>query len=82
MNAHFDRIIEVHVSSQTHVAIPKPDNVVVDGFIASLLNLRQLDDGDVPLHSNKVLFEGALHVSPASNFSYRQPAVPMERRSS
>ena len=70
MNAHPDRVFEVHISSETHKAISEPDDIVVNGFVTSLLDLGQLDDGDIPLHSNKVLLENTFHASPIANFSH------------
>ena len=71
MDAHLDGILEVHLSSEAHIAVAEPDNVVIDGLVSSLSNLRLLDDGEVLLHGDEVFLEDLLHARPTSNGSNR-----------
>jgi hypothetical protein len=71
MDAHLNGILKVHLPSETHIAVAKADDVVIDGLVALLSNLSQFNDREVLLHGNKVFLEDILHSHPTSNGSNR-----------
>ena len=67
MDAHLNGILEVHLPGETHITIAETDDVVINGLVSSLSDLRQLDNGEVLLHGDEVLLENLFHGRPTPN---------------
>ena len=44
MDAHLNGILEMHLPGETHITIAEADDVVINGLVSSLSDLRQLDN--------------------------------------